>query len=48
MGTIIDGRKVSELTRASIKEEAELLKERFGVEPTLAVIMVGNNPASAV
>lgn len=48
METIIDGRKVSELTRASIKEEAKLLKERFGVEPTLAVIMVGDNPASAV
>ena len=48
MGIIIDGKKVAELTRADIREEAEALKTRFGVEVTLAVIMVGDNPASAV
>ena len=48
MGIIIDGKKVAELTRADIREEAESLKAQFGTEVTLAVIMVGENPASAV
>ena len=48
MAVIIDGKLVSEKTRDSIKIEVEALKADFGVTPGLAVIVVGNDPASAV
>jgi methylenetetrahydrofolate dehydrogenase (NADP+)/methenyltetrahydrofolate cyclohydrolase len=48
MATILDGRKLSEKIRASIKEEVELLKEKAGRAPTLAVVLVGNDPASEI
>lgn len=47
MATIIDGKLVSRETRALIAKEAEELV-LSGVTPTLAVILVGNDPASAV
>lgn len=47
MATIIDGKLVSRETRAFIAKEAEELV-LSGVTPTLAVILVGNDPASAV
>lgn len=48
MAVLIDGKLVSEKTRENIKEEVQKIKEEFGVCPGLAVIVVGNNPASAV
>ena len=47
MANIIDGKLVSATIRGSIAEEVALLKEK-GVYPRLAVILVGNDPASAV
>ncbi len=44
---IIDGRKISAEIRASIKQETALLKEK-GVVPGLAVVLVGDDPASKV
>lgn len=47
MGKIIDGKAISAATRAEIKEKvAELTKK--GVRPGLAVIIVGDDPASRV
>ena len=47
MNNIIDGKLVSASVRASVKEEAAKLKEE-GINPSLAVILVGNDPASSV
>lgn len=44
---IIDGKAVSAAVRQSVKEEAAALKEQ-GIEVGLAVVIVGNNPASRV
>ena len=45
--TIIDGVAVSKIIRAKWKQRVELLEEQ-GVTPGLAVILVGDNPASQV
>ena len=47
MAKIIDGKLVSSTLRASIADEVRALTER-GINPALAVILVGNDPASAV
>ena len=47
MGNIIDGKLVSATVRASVATEVSTLKEK-GITPALAVILVGNDPASAV
>ena len=44
---ILDGKKMSESLRKEIAERVGLLKER-GVTPGLAVILVGNDPASEI
>ena len=48
MARIIDGKKISAAVRAEIAERAEKLKEESGVTPGLAVILVGDDPASAI
>ncbi len=45
--SILDGKKIAAEIRASVKKETVLLKER-GVVPGLAVVLVGDNPASKV
>lgn len=47
MATIIDGKGLAKKIREELKKECEGLKEQ-GIKPKLAVIMVGNNPASKV
>ncbi len=47
MAIIIDGKAVSAATREAIKNEVAELKEK-GVTPGLAVIIVGDDPASRV
>ena len=47
MAMIIDGKAVSAATREAIKNEVAELKEK-GVTPGLAVIIVGDDPASRV
>ncbi len=46
MGEIIDGRKVANEYRQKIKQQVEELKIKSGNTPGLAVILVGNDPAS--
>ena len=45
---IIDGKKVSAEVKANVKKQTEELKEKFGVTPGLAVVIVGDDPASRV
>lgn len=47
MAKIIDGKAISMDIKNEVKAEAEVLKSK-GVEPCLAVILVGENPASQV
>lgn len=46
VGTKIDGLVVSAAVREQVKKDAESLKSK-GVEPCLATVLVGDNPASA-
>lgn len=45
--TIIDGKKLAETVRSELTHEVSALKDR-GVQPGLAVVLVGDDPASAV
>ena len=47
MANIINGKEVSAKVKAEVKAEAQILKEK-GIEIGLAVVIVGNNPASRV
>ncbi len=44
---IIDGKAVSKKVHEEVKAEVEALK-KYGIEPFLAVVLVGDNPASKV
>ncbi len=48
MAIIIDGKKIAAEVRKEIAGQAARLKEKCGVIPGLAVIIVGENPASQV
>ena len=45
---IIDGKKIAEQIRQEIAQQTEQLKTSRGITPGLAVVLVGNNPASEV
>jgi len=45
---IINGKEIAGNIRKEIALEVESLKKEFGITPTLAVILVGNDPASEV
>jgi methylenetetrahydrofolate dehydrogenase (NADP+)/methenyltetrahydrofolate cyclohydrolase len=47
-GIVIDGKKTAAAIREQIKEETERLFRQTGVKPGLAVVLVGDNPASQV
>ncbi len=46
MAVIIDGNKIAQEIRQAVSKEALALKEKTGVVPGLAVILVGEDPAS--
>ncbi len=48
MAKIIDGKIVSAALKQKVADEVAEFKSSYGRAPALAVIMVGNNPASAV
>lgn len=48
MGQIIDGKAVSAAVKAEVAEETAKLREEKGLKVGLAVVIVGNNPASRV
>ena len=48
MSRIINGKEIASKFREKLKEEIIQLKNKFGSVPGLAVVQVGNNPASSV
>ena len=48
MATIIDGKAISQKIRSEVKSATEKLIREKGVTPGLAVVLVGDNPASKV
>ena len=48
MSRIINGKEIASKFREKLKEEIIQLKNKFGGVPGLAVVQVGNNPASSV
>ena len=48
MAKIINGKEISAAIRAEIKENTEKLVQEHGIRPGLAVIIVGEDPASQV
>ena len=48
MAHIIDGKKIAAATRADIAERVAAFEKENGFKPGLAVIIVGENPASQV
>ena len=47
MTLIMDGKSVAKETEETLKERVEIIKQEKGYVPTLATILVGNDPASA-
>ncbi len=45
---IIDGKVISADVRARVADEVKRLKAEHGITPGLAVVLVGNDPASEV
>lgn len=45
---IIDGREVANEIRSECRERTRQLRDRYGITPGLAVILIGDNPASLV
>ena len=43
---ILDGKTLAKQREEALKKEVEELKEKYGKVPTLATILVGDNPAS--
>ena len=48
MAVIIDGNKIAQEIRHEVRKQALALKEKTGIVPGLAVILVGEDPASQV
>jgi methylenetetrahydrofolate dehydrogenase (NADP+)/methenyltetrahydrofolate cyclohydrolase len=48
MAELIDGKKVSQHIREEIAREVEKLKDKTGIAPGLAAVLVGDNPASEI
>ena len=48
MAVIIDGKKIARDIVAEVKRKALQLKEKEGITPGLAVVLVGNDPASEI
>jgi methylenetetrahydrofolate dehydrogenase (NADP+)/methenyltetrahydrofolate cyclohydrolase len=45
---VISGTEISKQVRAEVTEEVALLKTQHNLVPGLAVVLVGDDPASAV
>ncbi len=46
--TVIDGKQMAEEIRGEVADETRAFKERSGITPGLAAVLVGEDPASAV
>lgn len=45
---LIDGKKISAQIRTEVKERVQVLEQKFHVAPGLAVVLIGNDPASQI
>ena len=45
---IIDGKRIASDMRINISHQVSSIKKDYNITPTLAVILVGNDPASEV
>ena len=45
---VIDGKAIAAQVRAEVKAQVEQLRARFGVQPGLTVVRVGEDPASVI
>jgi methylenetetrahydrofolate dehydrogenase (NADP+)/methenyltetrahydrofolate cyclohydrolase len=45
---VIDGKQIAASIRQECRERVDALRKKTGVAPGLAVVLVGNNPASAI
>ena len=48
MTKIIDGKEFAQKIRNQVKEDSDRLLQNHKVQPCLAVVLVGENPASKV
>ena len=48
MANILDGKQVSTNVKEQVRQETEALFQKYGKRPGLAVVIVGNDPASRV
>lgn len=48
MAKLISGKAISAALRTQIREETAALRENHGIHPGLAVVLVGNDPASQI
>ena len=48
MANIIDGKQVSANVKEQVRQETEKIFQKYGKKPALAVVIVGNDPASRV
>lgn len=48
MAVVIDGREVAAAVRAEVAREVVTLRDKLGLVPALATILVGDDPASAI
>ncbi len=48
MAVILDGKELSRKLRENLRKEVEYLREKVGRKPKLAVILVGEDPASKI
>lgn len=46
--TLLDGRSVARHLREQLKEEVAKFRQRYGVQPKLATVLVGDDPSSLV
>ncbi|MBQ7408408.1 MAG: bifunctional 5,10-methylenetetrahydrofolate dehydrogenase/5,10-methenyltetrahydrofolate cyclohydrolase [Clostridia bacterium] len=48
MSTILDGKLISSQIKNELKNKCELLGQKYGITAKLAIILVGNDPASQI
>ena len=45
---LLDGKSIAKQIRHEVEEEVSNLRNEHGIKPCLAVVLVGNDPASQV
>jgi methylenetetrahydrofolate dehydrogenase (NADP+)/methenyltetrahydrofolate cyclohydrolase len=48
MGVILDGKAIAQSVRQTVKEEVTCFRDRYGLAPGLATVLIGENAASRV